>query len=221
MAISYGRTDIETPIHADIKETISHGIIVSNLAYLVGKELGLQEEVCYDLAVAGMLHDLGKVRLNFYMNEKVEDEILAVDETRYMRMHQITSFLINVALSMHPSIGYAILADYDYNQTVLDAVLYHHEHYDGTGYPHNLVGKQIPLVGRIMHVCDIFGALISNRDYREGFDVETALDIMIDEVKNFDMKVFLAFQRVAFSDGVMETVMEKGNLDELFEEEQE
>ena len=47
------------------------------------------------------------------------------------------------------------------------------------------------------------------------------LDIMIDEVKNFDMKVFLAFQRVAFSDGVMETVMEKGNLDELFEEEQE
>ena len=148
MAISYGRTDIETPIHADIKETISHGIIVSNLAYLVGKELGLQEEVCYDLAVAGMLHDLGKVRLNFYMNEKVEDEILAVDETRYMRMH--------------PSIG-----------------------------------------------------------YREGFDVETALDIMIDEVKNFDMKVFLAFQRVAFSDGVMETVMEKGNLDELFEEEQE
>ena len=155
MAISYGRTDIETPIHADIKETISHGIIVSNLAYLVGKELGLQEEVCYDLAVAGMLHDLGKVRLNFYMNEKVEDEILAVDETRYMRMH--------------PSIGYAILADYDYNQTVLDAVLYHHEHYDGTGYPHNLVGKQIPLVGRIMHVCDIFGALISNRDYREGW----------------------------------------------------
>ena len=72
-----------------------------------------------------------------------------------------------------------------------------------------------------MHVCDIFGALISNRDYREGFDVETALDIMIDEVKNFDMKVFLAFQRVAFSEGVMETVMEKGNLDELFEEEQE
>ena len=134
MAISYGRTDIETPIHADIKETISHGIIVSNLAYLVGKELGLPEEVCYDLAVAGMLHDLGKVRLNFYMNENVEDEILAVDETRYMRMH--------------PSIGYAILADYDYNQTVLDAVLYHHEHYDGTGYPHNLVGKQIPLVLR-------------------------------------------------------------------------
>lgn len=203
MAISYGRTDIETPIQADLRETISHGIIVSNLAYLVGRELELDEETCYDLAVAGLLHDLGKVRLSFYMNEK-EKEILAVDEKRYMRMH--------------PAIGYAILVDCGYRQVVLDAVLYHHEHYDGTGYPHHLVGKEIPLAGRIMHVCDIFGALISNRDYREGFDVETALDVMIDDVKNFDMRVFLAFQRVAFSQA-MANLIEKGNLDE-FEEEQ-
>lgn len=203
MAISYGRTDIETPIQADLRETISHGIIVSNLAYLVGRELELDEETCYDLAVAGLLHDLGKVRLSFYMNEK-EEELLAVDETRYMRMH--------------PAIGYAILIDNGYRQTVLDAVLYHHEHYDGTGYPHHLAGKEIPLVGRIMHVCDIFGALISNRDYREGFDVETALDVIIDDVKNFDMRVFLAFQRVAFSQA-MANLIEKGNLDE-FEEEQ-
>lgn len=69
-----------------------------------------------------------------------------------------------------------------------------------------------------MHVCDIFGALISNRDYREGFDVETALDVIIDDVKNFDMRVFLAFQRVAFSQA-MANLIEKGNLDE-FEEEQ-
>lgn len=121
MAVRYGRTDIETPIQADLRETISHGIIVSNLAYLVGRELELDKETCYDLAVAGLLHDLGKVRLSFYMNEK-EKEILAVDEKRYMRMH--------------PAIAYAILVDCGYRQAVLDAVLYHHEHYDGTGYPH-------------------------------------------------------------------------------------
>ena len=63
--------------------------------------------------------------------------------------------------------------------------------------------------------------MISDRPYRRGFDISSVMGLMIDEVKNFDMKVFLAFQRVAFSDGVMETVMEKGNLDELFEEEQE
>lgn len=203
MAVSYGRADIETPIQAGIIDTLSHGIVVSNLAYLVGRELQLDDDICHDLAVAGLLHDLGKVRLNFYMNEK-EEEILAVDETRYMRMH--------------PSIGYAILVEYGYNQTVLDAVLYHHENYDGTGYPHNLKGKNIPLAARIMHVCDVFGALISNRDYREAFDVETALDIIIDDVKNFDMKVFLAFQRVAFSDSMKE-VIEKANLGEIEEEE--
>lgn len=204
MAVSYGRTDIETPIQAGFSDTISHGIIVSNLAYLVGKELGLDEDVCYDLAIAGFLHDVGKVRLNFYMNEK-EDEILAVDETRYMRMH--------------PAIGYSCLLELGYSKTILDAVLYHHEHYDGSGYPHNLKGKEIPLPARIMHVCDIFGALISNRDYREGFDVETALDVIIDDAKDFDMKVFLAFQRVAFSKQ-MEKLIEKANMDE-FEEEQE
>jgi HD-GYP domain-containing protein (c-di-GMP phosphodiesterase class II) len=69
-----------------------------------------------------------------------------------------------------------------------------------------------------MHVCDIFGALISNRDYRTAFDVETALDVMLDDVKNFDMRVFLAFQRVAFS-GLLEDVVNKGNLKNIEEEE--
>lgn len=169
---------------------------MSNLAYNVGKELGLDEAVCYDLAVAGLLHDIGKVRLNFYMNEK-EEQILAVDETRYLRMHS--------------TIGHSILVEHGYDNIVLDAVLYHHEHYDGTGYPSNLKRDEIPLVGRIMHVCDIFGALIANRDYREGFSVETALEVMIEEVKNFDMKVFLAFQRVAFSKEMLR-ILEKSNL---------
>lgn len=169
---------------------------MSNLAYSVGKELGLDEAACYDLAVAGLLHDIGKVRLNFYMNEK-EEQILAVDETRYLRMHS--------------TIGHSILVEHGYDDIVLDAVLYHHEHYDGTGYPSNLKRDEIPLVGRIMHVCDIFGALIANRDYREGFSVETALEVMIEEVKNFDMKVFLAFQRVAFSEEMLR-ILEKSNL---------
>ena len=89
--------------------------------------------------------------------------------------------------------------------------MYKRQHYDGTGYPSNLKRDEIPLVGRIMHVCDIFGALIANRDYREGFSVETALEVMIEEVKNFDMKVFLAFQRVAFSKEMLR-ILEKSNL---------
>ena len=188
MPMKYESRDVETPIQVGLDDSIEHGIVVSNLAYSVGKELGLDEAACYDLAVAGLLHDIGKVRLNFYMNEK-EEQILAVDETRYLRMHS--------------TIGHSILVEHGYDDIVLDAVLYHHEHYDGTGYPSNLKRDEIPLVGRIMHVCDIFGALIANRDYREGFSVETALEVMIEEVKNFDMKVFLAFQRVAFSEEML------------------
>ena len=196
MPMKYESRDVETPIQVSLDDSIEHGIVVSNLAYNVGKELGLDEAVCYDLAVAGLLHDNGKVRLNFYMNEK-EEQILAVDETRYLRMHS--------------TIGHSILVEHGYDNIVLDAVLYHHEHYDGTGYPSNLKRDEIPLVGRIMHVCDIFGALIANRDYREGFSVETALEVMIEEVKNFDMKVFLAFQRVAFSKEMLR-ILEKSNL---------
>ena len=196
MPMKYESRDVETPIQVGLDDSIEHGIVVSNLAYSVGKELGLDEAACYDLAVAGLLHDIGKVRLNFYMNEK-EEQILAVDETRYLRMHS--------------TIGHSILVEHGYDDIVLDAVLYHHEHYDGTGYPSNLKRDEIPLVGRIMHVCDIFGALIANRDYREGFSVETALEVMIEEVKNFDMKVFLAFQRVAFSEEMLR-ILEKSNL---------
>ncbi|MDD4369671.1 MAG: HD domain-containing protein [Anaerostipes sp.] len=202
MSIEYGASDIETPIRLGLEASLEHGIIVSNLAYLIGKELELDDELCHDLAVAGLVHDIGKIKLNFYMDEK-EESLLTVDETRYMRMH--------------PTIGYSVLIEHGYEQNVLDAVLYHHENCDGTGYPLNLKGDEIPFVARIMHVCDLFGALISNRPYREGFDVETAICVMIDDAKNFDMKVFLAFQRIVYSDE-MKDLLDKSNLGELKED---
>ena len=74
--------------------------------------------------------------------------------------------------------------------------MYHHENYDGTGYPENLAGEEIPIGGRILRVCDVFAALSSDRPYRTAFDVATVVELMIDEIKNFDMEVFLTFQRV-------------------------
>ena len=64
------------------------------------------------------------------------------------------------------------------------------------GYPSNLSGKEIPLGARILRVCDVYAALSSDRPYRKAFDITTVIDLMIDEIKNFDMEVFLAFQRV-------------------------
>jgi putative nucleotidyltransferase with HDIG domain len=182
----YDANIVETPIDLSVEENISHGVCVSNLAYAVAKELGLPEEQCHKLAVAGFLHDIGKIKLNTYVYDR--EKTFIIDEMRYMRLH--------------PSLGYAILKEREYDEEILEAVLYHHENIDGSGYPNNLAGEEIPLGGRILRVCDAFGALISNRPCREAFDKDTALEIMVEEAKYFDMRVYLAFQRVSHSEEI-------------------
>ena len=151
----------------DLSAELRHGIAVSNLAYALSKELGLPHEQCYDLAIAGMLHDIGKLKLRSYINGQEQDP-LVIEE----------------------------LKDQGYSDFVLESILYHHENYDGSGYPSNLAGKEIPIGARILRVCDVFCALSQERSYRKAFDKHTVMELMIDEIKNFDLEVFLAFQRV-------------------------
>ena len=165
----------------DLSEELNHGIVVSNLAYAVAAELGQDEEFCYQMAIAGMLHDIGKLKLTDYINGQGNGPLL-IEELKYVRMHS--------------SLGYEELKDQGYSELVLQSVLYHHENYDGSGYPSNLRGDSIPLGARILRVCDVYAALSSDRPYRKAFDVSTVIELMIDEIKNFDMEVFLAFQRV-------------------------
>ena len=165
----------------DLSEELNHGIVVSNLAYAVAAELGQDEEFCYQMAIAGMLHDIGKLKLTDYINGQENDPLL-IEELKYVRMHS--------------SLGYEELKDQGSSELVLQSVVYHHENYDGSGYPSNLRGDSIPLGARILRVCDVYAALSSDRPYRKAFDVSTVIELMIDEIKNFDMEVFLAFQRV-------------------------
>ena len=88
--------------------------------------------------------------------------------------------------------------------------LFHQETGGGSGYPNNLKGEEIPLGARILRVCDAFGALIANRPYRSAFDIETAISIMIEEVKNFDMRVFLTFQKVTQSENMKNMLTDLG-----------
>ena len=168
-------------LNKEMPEAIEHGIHVSNMACLIGREMGLSEKMLYELAQAGVLHDIGKIQLSNYMNGGNEDSFV-LEQLRYVRMHS--------------KLSADILRDKDYSDFIIDSILYHHENYDGSGYPDNLVGDSIPLGARILRVCDVFIALTSDRPYRKAFDVETTVALMIDEVKNFDMKVFLAFLKV-------------------------
>ena len=61
----------------DLSAELDHGIVVSNLAYKVASEMGLEESVCYELAIAGMLHDIGKLRLTEYINGREKDPLYA------------------------------------------------------------------------------------------------------------------------------------------------
>lgn len=172
-------------IEEDLSDAIRHGMLVSNLSAALAKELNESEMFVRDIAMAGMLHDIGKLRLSKYLYGRKKGS-LAIEEMKYVRMH--------------PTFSYKILKEHGFEGNIQQMVYHHHENYDGSGYPDNLEGRAIPWGARILRTCDVFAALVSKRPYRDAFEVDTAMELMIDEVKNFDMKIFLAFQRVVFSD---------------------
>lgn len=171
----------ERILEFNLETELEHGKMVSNLAYAVAKEMHLPEEQCYELAIAGMLHDIGKLKLTGYINGQ-EQNPLVIEELKYVRMHS--------------TLGYEELKNQGYSDFILESILYHHENYDGSGYPSNKAGEEIPIGARILRVCDVFSALSSDRPYRKAFEKSAVMELMIEEIKDFDMQVFLAFQRV-------------------------
>ena len=158
-------------IFNDYKSGIEHGILVANLTYELAKRLKLDERECYELKIAGMMHDIGKLKLSEYLYGRNSGE-LSVEEMKYMRMHSKISF--------------DVLKNYD--------------------YPDNLKGTDIPLGARILKVTDEFAALISERPYRKAFDIDTAVNILIEEIKNLDMRVFIEFQRMIHEEETFEII---------------
>ena len=183
---------------------LTHGMCVSNLAFQVACEMGLPPETCHEMAVAGMVHDIGKLEIAKYLYSR-EPDPLTIEELKYVRTHS--------------TMGYAILNERHYSEFVLQSILHHHENYDGSGYPSNLAGKEIPLGARILRVSDTFAALISDRPYRKAFSMEEAVALMIDEIKDFDVGVFLAFQRVVHGPHIEEIMEINKQVFDLNEEE--
>ena len=176
----------------DFKSGIKHGVLVANLTFALAKEYGMSDDEAYELKLAAMVHDIGKLKLSEYLYGRT-NESLPEEEKKYM--------------SMHSKISYDVLKKYDYSDNIMNIVLSHHECYDGSGYPDGLAGEDIPVGARILKVTDEFSALISDRPYRKAFDIDTAVSIMIDEVKNVDMKIFILFQRLIHEDSTPSMIM--------------
>ena len=175
----------------DFKSGIKHGVLVANLTFALAKEYGMSDDEAYELKLAAMVHDIGKLKLSEYLYGRT-NESLPEEEKKYM--------------SMHSKISYDVLKKYDYSDNIMNIVLSHHECYDGSGYPDGLAGEDIPVGARILKVTDEFSALISDRPYRKAFDIDTAVSIMIDEVKNVDMKIFILFQRLIHEDSTLKLI---------------
>lgn len=111
------------------------------------------------LLIGAKLHDIGKVG--------VRDEIL-------FKQGKLTAEEYE-AIKTHPVVGATILEKIPSLQPIVPVLLHHHERYDGRGYPEGLAGEAIPLLARMVAVADTFDAMVSNRVYREGLQVEAVL----------------------------------------------
>ncbi|MCL6471393.1 MAG: diguanylate cyclase [Firmicutes bacterium] len=141
--------------------THNHSEHVAMLAGLIGREIGLNPTQIEDLRIAGLLHDVGKIAIPAFILQKTEP--LTEEEFKELRTH--------------PIIGERILSTLTKAnlQPVIEAVLYHHERLDGSGYPQGLVKHKIPLYARIIAVADTLDVLVSNSAYRKALSIDEAI----------------------------------------------
>ena len=154
--------------------TQSHSLTVLSLAEDVCHKLGLGGEDLYNIKLAALLHDIGKIIIPDELLTKPEG--LSPDE--YVRMHQ------------HVHYGYLALNGISSLAAARELMFYHHENYDGSGYPRGLKGEEIPIGARIVAVVDAYDAMTSDRPYRKGLTPAEALQRLLGaKNKQFDSKV--------------------------------
>src|SRR5205085_386431 len=113
-------------------------------------------------------------------------------------------------IKKHPEIGAAILDPVEFPWPVLPAVKYHHEKWDGSGYPEGLKGEEIPLQARILAVADVYDALTSTRSYRNAWSHERALAVIKKDIgSHFDPVVAAAFLEII--EGVLQEMAAEGH----------
>jgi len=159
--------------------TSGHSERVARLSFELAEILGLQEVACQEIYVAGVLHDIGKIG--------IPDRVL-------LKAGVLTPEEFDI-IKQHPEIGYRIAEQLGNLQFTLPGILYHHERWDGAGYPHGLSGDNIPLMARIIAVADSFDAMTSSRPYRKTMELATALDIMQNGAgKQWDSMIVRGFE---------------------------
>lgn len=150
---------LATSIDARDDYTLQHSARVAALSLMLGEEMGLGMEELRDLEVAALVHDLGKIRIPDHILKKAGP----LDECEFQLVKQ------------HSRDGADILSHSRALHRFIPAVLYHHEWYNGQGYPEGLSGEHIPLFASIISIADAYDAMTTSRPYRKGLPAETAI----------------------------------------------
>jgi GAF domain-containing protein len=161
--------------------TRGHSERVANLATRIAEQLGISEEERREIYSVALLHDIGKIGVRDSILHK--SEMLSDEEWK--------------VIQSHPVFGDAILTPLRFLTKVAGMVKHHHERWDGSGYPDNLKGEDIPLASRIVAAADAFDAITSDRPYRDRMTREKALSILKAEAgRQFDPRVVEALLKV-------------------------
>lgn len=162
---SPGHRELDTlmrVLHAKDDYTARHCHQVRDLSVQLGRHLELTPAELDRTAVAALYHDIGKVGITRQVLNKPEG--LNSDEWR--------------AIRTHPVIGEELVGSLFAADRVATIIRQHHEAWDGSGYPGGLVGDSILLEAQILHICDVYDALVSDRPYRSAYSHRQALRII-------------------------------------------
>lgn len=160
------------------KETEGHSQRVTQMALELADKIGMTDIEKADLRRGALLHDIGKMGVPDSILHKPGK--LTKDEWGIMRQH--------------PIFAYRMLSPITYLKRALDVCYYHHEKWDGTGYPHGLKSEEIPLSARVFSIVDVFDALTSDRPYRKAWTHEEAYRYIEEQSgKHFDPQIVKIF----------------------------
>ncbi len=159
---AYHDTLIATANAIELRDhyTVGHTWRVTNFAVEIAKQLGWDEERIAQAEMGGVLHDVGKIGVP----DAILGKVGKLTDEEYEKM------------KVHPERGARMLEDIALLKPLVPYCLYHHERYDGRGYPYGLKGESIPIEGRVIAVADTFDAITSNRPYRRGLDPKVAIE---------------------------------------------
>lgn len=161
--------------------TYGHSEVVTRFSMEVAVELGLSAEETRSIEIGGRLHDMGKIGVS----ENILNKPGRLSEEEF------------ASIRRHPEIAADILKDTESLKDIRDLILYHHEHYDGTGYPAGLKGDEIPLGARILAVADAYDTMMSRRSYREPMTKKAAIaELRRCRGGQFDPQIIDAFLKV-------------------------